>query len=65
MEGHESADEYTFKLNLAQLLRLRVTFYTLERLRFTFTPNGRREFVPRDQVFPLFSIYLFITSTQK
>ena len=22
----------------------------LERLRFTFTPNGKREFVPRDQV---------------
>ena len=22
-----------------------------------FTPNGRREFVPRDQVFPLFSVY--------
>ena len=29
----------------------------LERLRFTFTPNGRREFLPRDQVFPLFSVY--------
>ena len=29
----------------------------LERLRFTFTPNCRREFVPRDQVFPLFSVY--------
>ena len=28
----------------------------LERLRFTFTPNGRREFVPHDQVFPLFSV---------
>ena len=28
----------------------------LERLRFTFMPNGRREFVPRDQVFPLFSV---------
>ena len=22
-------------------------------LRFTFTPNGKHEFVPRDQVFPL------------
>ena len=22
-------------------------------VRFTFTPNGNREFVPRDQVFPL------------
>ena len=29
----------------------------LERLRFTFTPNGKREFVPRDQVFPLFFVY--------
>ena len=29
----------------------------LERLRFTFTLNGRRGFVPRDQVFPLFSVY--------
>ena len=25
----------------------------LERFRVTFTPNGKREFVPRDQVFPL------------
>ena len=29
----------------------------IERLRFTFTSNGRREFVPRDQVFALFSVY--------
>ena len=29
----------------------------IERLRFTFTPNGRREFVTRDQVYPLFSVY--------
>ena len=28
----------------------------LERLRFTFTPNGKREFVPRDQVSPLFFV---------
>ena len=35
----------------------------LERLRFTFTPNGKREFVPRDQVFPSFSFndYFFYT----
>ena len=26
----------------------------IERLRFTFTPNGRRECLPRDQVFLLF-----------
>ena len=25
----------------------------LERLRFTFMPNGQPEFVPRDQVFSL------------
>ena len=31
-------------------------FHIMERLRFPFTPNGRREFVKRDQVFPLFSI---------
>ena len=29
----------------------------LERLRFTFMPNGKREFVPRDQVFPLTVVY--------
>ena len=29
----------------------------LEKSRFTLTKNGRREFVPCDQVFPLFSIY--------
>ena len=37
----------------------------IERLRFTFAPNGRREFVPRDQVFPLIFRLLFIASTQK
>ena len=25
----------------------------IERLRFAFTSNGKREFVPRDQVFPV------------
>ena len=35
----------------------------LERFRITFTPNGEREFVPRDQVFPLFffTVYCFYT----
>ena len=37
----------------------------VERLRFTFTPNGKREFVPRDQGFPLIFPLLFIVSTQK
>ena len=32
----------------------------IERLRFTFTPNGKREFVPRDQVFPLIDVYCFL-----
>ena len=40
-------------------------FEILERLRFTFTQNGKREFVPRDQVFSLNCRLLFITFTQK
>ena len=32
----------------------------IERLRFTFTPNSKREFVPRDQVFPLFFVYCLL-----
>ena len=36
--------------NLFLLGRLNVT---VERLRFTFTPYCKHEFVPRDQVFPL------------
>ena len=51
-----------FLKGLCQLesMRAEVRQITLERLRFTFTPNGRREFVPRDQVLPL-----FIASKQK
>ena len=35
----------------------------IERLIFKFTPNGKREFVPRDQVFPLIvvTVYYFYT----
>ena len=33
---------------------------SIERLRFTSTPNGKREFVPRDQVFPLFFVYCLL-----
>ena len=33
---------------------------TIERLRITFTPNGKREFVPREQVFPLFFVYCLL-----
>ena len=36
-----------------------------EGLRFTFTPNGRREFVPHDQVFPLFSVYSLLLLNTK
>ena len=32
----------------------------IERLRFTFPPNGKREVVPRDQVFPLIVVYCFL-----
>ena len=32
----------------------------IERLRFTFTPNGKREFVPRDEVFSLFFVYCIL-----
>ena len=35
-------------------------FHSLERLRFTFTPNGKRKFVQRDQVFPLFFVYCLV-----
>ena len=31
-------------------------------LRFTFTPNDKREFVPRDQVFPLIVVYCLLES---
>ena len=34
--------------------------FSIERQRFTFTPNGEREFVPRDQVFPLFFVYCLL-----
>ena len=32
----------------------------LGRLRFTFTSNGKREFVPRDQVFFLIVVYCLL-----
>ena len=31
-----------------------------QRLRSTFMPNGKREFVPRDQVFPLIVVYCLL-----
>ena len=32
----------------------------LERLRFTFTPNSKQEFVSRDQLFPLIAVYCLL-----
>ena len=32
----------------------------IERSRFPFTPNGKREFEPRDQVFPLIVMYCLL-----
>ena len=39
---------------------LEVTCLAIERLRFTFTPNRKREFVPRDHVSPLFFVYCLL-----
>ena len=33
---------------------------TVSTLRFTFTPNGNREFVPRDQVFSLIVVHCLL-----
>ena len=38
----------------------RAVIITLERLRFMFTPNGKRELVPHDQVFPLIVVYCLL-----
>ena len=42
-----------------------VIIVLLERLRFTFTPNSRRIFLPRDDVFPLFSVYSLLLLHKK
>ena len=34
--------------------------YSGERWRFTFTPNGKLEFVPRNQVFLLIVVYCLL-----
>ena len=47
-------------LKRKQGARVRRISLTVERLRFMFTPNGKREFVPRDQVFPLFFVYCLL-----
>ena len=43
-----------------KLIEMRGDYVLLEKLRFTFTPNGKREFVPRDQVFPLIVVYCLL-----
>ena len=37
-----------------------VSLQLLERLRFKFKPNCKREFVPRDQVFPSIVVYCLL-----
>ena len=37
-----------------------VPVVALGRLRFMFTPNGKRKFVPRDQVFLLLVVYCLL-----
>ena len=39
--------------------------WRIERLRFTFTPNGKREFVERDQVFPLIVVNCLLLLLKK
>ena len=34
--------------------------YNIREIKITFTPNGKREFVPRNQVFPLFFVYCLL-----
>ena len=49
------------KQELGELsLGVRGKLESKERLRFTFTPNGKREFVPRDEVFSLFFVYCIL-----
>ena len=38
---------------------------SVERLRFTFTPNGKREFVPRDQICPLIVVNCLLLQLTK
>ena len=53
----DSQSDPYFTVRAAQITQsIRATFsdnIKIERLRFTFTPNDKREFVPRDLVFPL------------
>ena len=43
-----------------EVLNQTYDYSIVKRLRFTFTPNGKREFVPRDQVFPLIVVYCLL-----
>ena len=52
---------FSWLLGFQFICLCRVYFVTVERLRFTLTPNGKREFVPRDQVFPLVFVYCLCT----
>ena len=52
---------YTYHLTF-QVLSFEVSIASLERLRFTFTPNDKREFEPRDYVFCELSHALIVTT---
>ena len=56
----------TMKQILVRSLGLNsVGLCAIQRLRFTFTPNGKREFVPRDQVFPLIVVNCLLLQLKK
>ena len=56
MLGHKLSEKSNFETPEGFPTEARVPSKIIERLRFMFTPNGKREFVPRDQVFPLFFV---------
>ena len=66
--GHKKRDNtlcWDGRLLSEYLLSYVRRFLSLERLRFTFTPNSKREFVPRDQVFPLIVVYCLLVLQKK
>ena len=49
----------------SKLSSVRKHYDIKERLRFTFTPDGKREFVSRDQVFPLIAVNCLLLQLKK
>ena len=50
---------WAFRLDY-QPKRLKIKLERLEKFRVTFTPNGKRELVPRDHVFPWIVAYCLL-----